>query len=178
MEPDKSQAGTNLVIVILVIIIVAVGVKLLMSTPVEAPAAAGENSATSTAGAPPAETNKEAEFASGSANGAASSLLAIGTGEVAFEIASPDAVIVREIFVHNPYRIGDPEHEWVQVYDGYRSVPAGVSTPVFTVSLATLSYDKVRVRVLSAEDGAPREVVKDMRIDVVPGGKTAAQIVF
>ena len=141
MEPEeKSQAGTNLAIVILVLVIVVVGVKLLMSsTPVGAPGT--EAIATSTATEVEATTSAptmhaEGEDASGTSEaasaeqGAMSAVSAspVGSGQVAFSVSSPVAVTVREIFVHNPYHESDASEGWIQIYDGYKAVPAASVT--------------------------------------------------
>ena len=191
---EKSQAGTNLVIVILVMIIVAVGVKLLMSKPAEiggpedvavatttaemAPAdAEAMKPATPSEGAVPAEAAKPAEMQKPATDQAMMAPVMPGTtGQVAFEASSASATVIREIFVHNPYRTEDASKEWIQVYDGYRSVPVGQTVSVFTVSLAPLIYDEVKVRTLSAEDGSPQEVVKTMRVEVKSGEKVTALI--
>ncbi len=185
---EKSQAGTNLVIVILVMIIVAVGVKLLMSKPAElggpedAAVATTTTEAVSLEEAGPIEIVAPVPVAPAvevkPAAGQLVATVSTGTGEVAFEVSSASAVVIREIFVRNPNRTADPTKEWIQVYDGYRSILAGQTVLVFTVSLAPLSYDAVKVRTLSVEDGAPQEVIKTMTVEVKSGEKVTATIVL
>ncbi len=170
-QAEKSQAGTNLAIVILVLVIVVVGVKLLMfGTPAQAPSGGLEatSTTTSTATSSPAEPvstgspTQQEQSAS-----VVKAFMPEGAGEAVFSVSSAKAIVVREIFVHNPYRVGDADKEWLQVYDGYKSIPAGQTVTVFTVSLASLTYDRVRVRTLSAITGAADEIVKDMAVTVV-----------
>ncbi len=185
---EKSQAGTNLVIVILVMIIVAVGVKLLMSKPAELGGPEDAAVATTTTEAVSLEEAGPIEIAAPvpvapavevkPAAGQLVATVSAGTGEVAFEVSSASAVVIREIFVRNPNRTADPAKEWIQVYDGYRSILAGQTVLVFTVSLAPLSYDAVKVRTLSVEDGAPQEVIKTMTVEVKSGEKVTATIVL
>ncbi len=185
-QEEKGQAGTNLAIVILVLVIVVVGVKLLMSSSPAGTPGAEEAVATSTevmeatstatdaagimppAGAGPAEDVVAAPAMTGEVTAAP---VAMGKGEVSFSVSSPAAVTVREIFVHNPYRATDANGGWIQVYDGYKPVAAGTTANVFTVSLAAIGYDQVKVRTLSSDTGIPNEVVKTMPIDVVSGQK-------
>ncbi len=188
-EEDKGQAGTNLAIVILVLVIVVVGVKLLMSSSTAGMPAAEEAVSTSTeaaeeatstgadvldtmppAGAGPAEEAVSPSMPEAPAQGTAVPA-AVGKGEVSFSVSSPTAVTVREIFVHNPYRVADANGGWIQVYDGYKPVQAGSVTNIFTVSLAAIAYDEVKVRTLSNDTGIPNESIKMMPIDVVAGGK-------
>ena len=164
-DAEKSQAGTNLVIVILVLIIVVAGVKLLMSSKsVIAPAQDTAAEATST------ETSVaeiETEIPTGiDINPATTTVLPVGKGEVAFSVLAKDAVAVRAIYVHNLARVAEGDAAWIQVYDGYKAVPAGQSTLVFTVSLSAIQYDEVRVRTLNVATGIPDEVVKMMPITV------------
>ena len=181
-EEEKGQAGTNLAIVILVLVIVVVGVKLLMSSSPAGVPAEGEAAATSTeevagaeadaadimppAGAGPAEDAAEAPAVP--AQGAAVPA-AVGKGEVSFSVSSSAAVTVREIYVHNPYRVSDANGGWIQVYDGYKPVAAGSTANIFTVSLAAIAYDQVKVRTLSSDTGIPNEVVKTISVDVAAG---------
>lgn len=177
---EKSQAGTNLAIVVLILVIVVVGVKLFMSSaPKEAPVLGVEATsaeATSTAAQTPAEPIAEGESDASAKQEApvVAPVISEGTGEVVLSVVSPRAVVVREIYMHNPYRVGDVDREWVQVYDGYKSVASGATVEIFKVSLAPLAYDKVRVRALSVATGAPEETVQDMAVTVT--AKTSTPI--
>lgn len=177
---EKSQAGTNLAIVILVLVIVVVGVKLFMSSaPVEAPITDAEATSTEAASGVAdtvAESTSTGEI-SMPAQQEASVITAVipeGRGEAVFSVSSPRAIAVREMYVHNPYRAGDGDREWVRVYDGYKLIAAGETVEVFTASLASLTYDKIRIRAISMETGAPEETVKDMAITVM--AKTSTPI--
>jgi len=167
-EAEKSQAGTNLAIVILVLVIVVVGVKLLMSgtsanVPVSEEGATGaESVATTTAETVVSETTSPMPEAMP------------GKGQVVFSIVSPKAIFVREILVHNPYKIG--AEAWVRVYDGYKSVSAGSPTEIFTVSLATIMYDMVKVGFIDAASALPDETIKNMTVAVSGQEKTMVQI--
>ena len=152
-QGEKSQAGTNLAIVVLVLVIVVVGVKLLMSgTPTLAPGTAEVATSTETKG----EMSHE-ESAS-----MVESVMSEGKGDVMFVVSSSSGVIVREISVYNPFK-----DSWVLVYDGYKSVGAGQAVEIFKASLAPLTYDRVKVRTLSADTGASNEVVKEMPVTVI-----------
>ncbi len=183
-QAEKSQAGTNLAIVVLVLVIVVVGVKLFMSSAsVEAPTVnveATSTEATSTAANMPAESVSVGEINKGAPAGQEASvvvtLMSEGAGEVVLSVSSPRAVVVREIYMHNPYRASDADRAWVQVYDGYKSVAAGATVEIFKVSLAPLAYDKVRVRALSVATGAPEETVKDMIVTVT--AKTSVPVLI
>lgn len=175
MPAEKSQAGTNLAIVILVLVIIVVGVKLLMSgTPVNAPVQ--EEVATNTENVVPFEEQNRSANTETNANESASVISAIlpGKGQVVFSVSSEKAVFVREISVHNPFKIG--REAWVQVYDGYKEVPAGNPIEIFTVSLATITYDMVRVGFVDAAANAPDEIVKNMTVAVSAQEKTTVQI--
>lgn len=175
MPAEKSQAGTNLAIVILVLVIIMVGVKLLMSgTPVKAPV--GEEAVTNTESVAVTEKENISANTETNAGESASVISAIlpGKGQVVFSVSSGKAVFVREIFVHNPYKEG--AEAWVQVYDGYKLVPAGKATEIFTVSLATISYDMVKVGFIEAATNAPDETVKNMSVAVSAQEKTTVQI--
>lgn len=184
-DAEKSQAGTNLVIVILVLVIVVAGVKLLMSsdtaiaptgdtasdatsTEIATTTAAGTESAAPVAEAPVKPATPVVE--------ASKPVMPAGKGEVAFSVLSKDAVAVREIYVHNPSRASEGDAAWIQVYDGYRAVPAGQSTLVFTVSLSAMQYDEVKVRTLNVSTGIPDEVVKQMPVAVTANEKSLVTI--
>lgn len=184
-DAEKSQAGTNLVIVILVLVIVVAGVKLLMSSnSAQAPGETGAvatSTASSTTGAavPSKEVTLTAEGTAKSATPTEATGIAtapIGKGEVAFSVLAKDAVAVRAIFVHNPARVSEGDAAWIQVYDGYKAVPAGQSTLVFTVSLAAMQYDKVKVRTLNVATGIPDETVKMMPVTVSAAEKSLVTI--
>ena len=185
-DAEKSQAGTNLVIVILVLVIVVAGVKLLMSSdeaiaPTEDTVA--EVTSTSTAAAvadadaempvAPAAVLPKPAMPTGEVT---APVIPMGKGEAAFSVLSKDAVAVRAIYVHNPARASEGDAAWVQVYDGYRAVPAGQSTLVFTVSLSAMTYDQVKVRTINVSTGIPDEVVKMMPVAVSAGEKTLVTI--
>ncbi len=176
-DAEKSQAGTNLVIIILVLVIVVAGVKLLISSN-SAIAPASETTATSTASVVDAVDAAApiANEASSATEGAAEVTMPIGKGEVAFSVLAKEAVVVRAIFVYNPARASEGDVAWIQVYDGYKAVPAGQSTLVFTVSLAAMQYDEVRVRTLNVATGIPDEVVKAMPIAVSATEKSLVTI--
>lgn len=167
-DAEKSQAGTNLVIVILVLVIVVAGVKLLMSSD-SAIAPSGE---TTTEATSTAAINETTETGTKTTTSAVEGMVQpavtapMGKGEVAFSVLSKEPVVVRAIFVHNPARASEGDVAWIQVYDGYKEVPAGQSTLVFTVSLAAMQYDEVRVRTLNVATGIPDEVTKQMPITV------------
>ena len=179
---EKSQAGTNLAIVILVLVIVVVGVKLLMSSsPAGVPGTEEVATSTATEAAASDMAATPAADASGMMPEKKVEVLAMpavsaGSGQVAFSVSSPAAVTVREIFVRNPYRISDASQGWIQIYDGYKAVAAGSVTPVYSVSLAALGYDRVRVRTLSVDAGTPAETEKDMMISVMAGQKQEVTI--
>lgn len=183
-DAEKSQAGTNLVIVILVLVIVVAGVKLLMSSN-SAQAPAGETAAEATADGALRSTASTTEASVLVTEGSASiektvvtgaSVLPMGKGEVAFSVLAKDAVAVRGIFVHNPARVSEGDAAWIQVYDGYKAVPAGQSTLVFTVSLAAMQYDEVKVRTLNVATGIPDEITKMMSITVSATEKSLVTI--
>lgn len=186
MEPEQNgQAGTNLAIVILVLVIVVVGVKLLMSSssagvPAEDEVAA--ETATSTDGdgggmmpvAPeggrePAEEMVVTENPSVPA-------AAVGKGMVTFSVSSPKAVNVLGIFVRNPWRMKEESGGWIKIYEGYKAVPAEGAVEVYTVSLAAITYDKVKVRTISGETGEPMETEQDMQVEVRAGEKVGKLI--
>lgn len=181
-DAEKSQAGTNLVIVILVLVIVVAGVKLLMSSdeaiaPTEDTVAEATSTATAVAEVDveemptvvlPKPVMPVTEVTP--------SVIPMGKGQAAFSVLSKDAVAVRAIYVHNPARASEGDAAWVQVYDGYRAVPAGQSTLVFTVSLSAMTYDQVKVRTLNVSTGIPDEVVKMMPVTVSAGEKTLVTI--
>ena len=181
-DAEKSQAGTNLVIVILVLVIVVAGVKLLMSSN-SAIAPESETAATSTTmatGTKPVVATEEVVVTPVETvvtkvepTGV---MMPVGKGEVAFSVLSKDAVAVRAIFVHNPYRRSAGDAAWVQIYDGYKVVPAGQATLVYAVSLAAIQYDKVKVRTLNVATGIPDEVVKQMPITVTANEKSLVTI--
>ena len=185
-DAEKSQAGTNLVIVILVLVIVVAGVKLLMSSdeaiaPTEDTVA--EVTSTSTAAAV-ADADEEMPVAPAAVlpkptmptGEVTAPVMPMGKGEAAFSVLSKDAVAVRAIYVHNPARASEGDAAWIQVYDGYRAVPAGQSTLVFTVSLSAMTYDEVKVRTLNVSTGIPDEVGKMMPVAVSAGEKTLVTI--
>lgn len=180
-DAEKSQAGTNLVIVILVLVIVVAGVKLLMSSN---SAIAPENEmaveeATSTEMTTTEVTvSPEALEVSEMAKpmSEVTAVMPTGKGEVAFSVLSKDAVAVREIYLHNPFRANEGDAAWIQIYDGYRAVPAGQSTLIFTVSLLAMQYDEVRVRTLNVSTGIPDEVVKLMPVMVTANEKSLVTI--
>lgn len=175
MPAEKSQAGMNLAIVILVLVIIVVGVKLLVSgTPVQAPA--NEEVATNTEGvAAPKEENASANAeTNGGRSASVISALLTGKGQAVFSVSSGKAVFVREISVHNPYKAG--AEAWVPVYDGYKSVSAGEATEIFTVSLAAITYDMVRVGFIDAATNVPDETVKNMSVAVSAQEKTTVRI--
>ncbi len=184
-DAEKSQAGTNLVIVILVLVIVVAGVKLLMSSDT---AIAPESETVAEEAMPEADVS-EADDKEAEADGVAVEMpkpvmpaevampaMPAGKGEVAFSVLSKDAVAVRAIYVRNPARASEGEAAWIQVYDGYRAVPAGQSTLVFTVSLSAMTYDEVRVRTLNVSTGIPDEAVKMMPVAVTAGEKALVTI--
>lgn len=100
-----------------------------------------------------------------------------GSGEVAFVISSPSAVIVREIYLYNSFRAQNSQDPWFLVYDGYRQVSAE-PIEVFRVTLAPIIYEKVRVRVLSVDTGASVERTKDVKIEVKSGSTTKVEVVL
>lgn len=194
-DAEKSQAGTNLVIVILVLVIVVAGVKLLLSSnSAVAPTAetgteeASAEMATTTEGfmtEPVAETAEESMQAESSVtampkpampSGETGAAMVPGKGEVAFSVLTKDAVAVRAIYVHNPARASEGDAAWIQVYDGYRAVPAGQATLIFTVSLSAMQYDQVKVRTLNVSTGVPDEAVKQMPVTVSAGEKSLVTI--
>ena len=186
-DAEKSQAGTNLVIVLLVLVIVVAGVKLLMSSdeaiaPTEETVAEVVSTSTATAVAEvdaeemsvvPAVVMPKPAMPTGAV---VAPVMPMGKGEAAFSVLSKDAVAVRAIYVHNPARASEGDAAWVQVYDGYRAVPAGQSTLVFTVSLSAMTYDQVKVRTLNVSTGIHDEVVKMMPVTVSAGEKTLVTI--
>ncbi|MDO8582458.1 MAG: hypothetical protein Q7R63_00480 [bacterium] len=180
-DAEKSQAGTNLVIVLLVLVIVVAGVKLLMSSdeaiaPTEDTVAEATSTATAVAEADtemPAVVMPKPAMPTGEV---VSPVMLMGKGMAAFSVLSKDAVAVRAIYVHNPFRASEGDAAWVQIYDGYRAVPAGQSTLVFTVSLSAMTYDQVKVRTLNVSTGIPNEVVKMMPVAVSAGEKTLVTI--
>ncbi len=187
-DAEKSQAGTNLVIVILVLVIVVAGVKLLMSSD-SAIAPESETTteeATSTVADADTEEMKDIEEAMPVAveegmmpkPSMENDVMPMpaGKGEAAFSVLSKEAVAVRAIYVRNPARASEGDAAWIQVYDGYRAVPAGQSTLVFTVSLSAMTYDEVKVRTLNVSTGIPDEVVKPMPVMVKAGEKTLVTI--
>ena len=183
-DAEKSQAGTNLVIVILVLVIVVAGVKLLMSsnsaiapeseTAVEATSTTINEEAMEEAGALSVSTAKG--VISETAVESSVAMMPAGKGEVAFSVLSKEAVAVRAIYVHNPARASEGDAAWIQVYDGYRAVPAGQSTLIFTVPLLAITYDEVRVRTLNVSTGIPDEVVKQMPVTVTANEKSLVTI--
>lgn len=186
-DAEKSQAGTNLVIVILVLVIVVAGVKLLMSSDsamapsvdVTAEATSTEQATTTEDAMNPAEMPDApvAEMPNPMMPVAEmGAMMPAGKGEAAFSVLSKDAVAVRALFVHNPARASEGDAAWIQVYDGYRAVPAGQSTLVFTVSLSAMQYDEVKVRTLNVSTGIPDEVVKSMLVTVTASEKTLVTI--
>lgn len=187
MEPEQNgQAGTNLAIVILVLVIVVVGVKLLMSSspagvPAEEEVAAETATSTdSEAGnmmpVAPEEGMEPAEEMEVTENVPAMPSTAVGKGMVTFSISSPKAVNVLGIFVRNPWRTEEESGGWIKVYEGYKAVPAEGAVEVYTVSLAAITYDKVKVRTISAETGEPMEAEQDMQIEVRSGEKVGKLI--
>mgnify|MGYP001559066383 FL=1 len=177
-DSEKSQAGTNLVIVILVLVIVVAGVKLLMSSN-SAQAPAGETTAEATSTASTTEIAVPVKDDLVSVENIVTTnapVMPIGTGEVAFSVLAKDAVAVRGIFVHNPARASEGDAAWIQVYDGYKAVPAGQSTLIFTVSLAAMQYDEVKVRTLNVATGIPDEITKMMLVTVSANKKSLITI--
>lgn len=186
MEPEQNgQAGTNLAIVILVLVIVVVGVKLLMSSspagvPAEEEMAAETATSTAAEGeeaasgmmpmAPEKEMESGEEMAATPATPAAPGA-AVGKGMVAFSVSSPKAVNVLGIFVRNPWRKDEESGGWIKIYEGYKAVPAEGAVEVYAVSLAAITYDKVKVRTISEETGETAEAEQDMQIEVVSGEK-------
>ena len=63
-----------------------------------------------------------------------------GKGEAVFKVSGNG--VLREIFIHNPFK-----DSWVQVYYGYRELSAE-SQEVIRVNLASIKYDKMKVRTL------------------------------
>ncbi len=184
-DAEKSQAGTNLVIVILVLVIVVAGVKLLMSSdeaiaPTEDTVAEATSTATAVAEVDGEEMPVELAVVMPKpampTGEVVAPVMPMGKGQAAFSVLSKDAVAVRAIYVHNPARASEGDAAWVQVYDGYRAVPAGQSTLVFTVSLSAMTYDQVKVRTLNVSTGVPDEVVKMMPVTVSAGEKTLVTI--
>lgn len=184
-DAEKSQAGTNLVIVILVLVIVVAGVKLLMSSDT----AIAPESETAAEETMPETGVSEADDAESGAEGTAVEMpkpvmpvegvvseMPAGKGEVAFSVLSKDAIAVRAIYVHNPARASEGDTAWIQVYDGYRAVPAGQSTLVFTVPLSAMTYDQVKIRTLNVSTGIPDEVIKMMPVAVSAGEKALVTI--
>ena len=180
-DAEKSQAGTNLVIVILVLVIVVAGVKLLMSSDSAiAPESDTTAEATSTVAEEDGVETVTAPVVSGTVPEmvveSPAVIMPAGKGEVAFSVLSKDAVAVRAIYVHNPARASEGDAAWIQVYDGYRAVPAGQSTLVFSVSLSAMTYDQIKVRTLNVSTGIPDEVVKQMPVAVTANEKTLVTI--
>lgn len=184
-DAEKSQAGTNLVIVILVLVIVVAGVKLLMSSDsaiapesetATATSTAAEGAVSETMPVPAEEGTVPEMVVENAVNPVPAAVMPAGKGEVAFSVLSKDAVAVRAIYVHNPARASEGEAAWIQVYDGYRAVPAGQSTLVFTVSLSAMTYDEVKVRTLNVSTGIPDEVVKTMPVTVAANEKALVTI--
>jgi hypothetical protein len=180
-DAEKSQAGTNLVIVILVLVIVVAGVKLLMSSnSAIAPESETTTEATSTVAdgedvsVMPVPTGEGTVPETVVENPAVS--IPAGKGEVAFSVLSKEAVAVRAIYVHNPFRTSEGDVAWIQVYDGYKAIPAGQSTLIFTVSLSAITYDEVRVRTLNVSTGIPDEVTKQMPVTVTANKKSLVTI--
>lgn len=190
IDAEKSQAGTNLVIVILVLVIVVAGVKLLMSSDsVIAPSEemADATSTEMTAEVEPDEVMNEpaVEMVKESTpvvmpkpamQGDEGAMMPADKGEVAFSVLSREAVAVRAIYVHNPFRASEGDAAWIQVYDGYRAVSAGQATLVYTVSLSAIPYDQVRVRTLNVSSGIPDDVTKEMSVIVKAGEKSLVTI--
>lgn len=175
MPAEKSQAGTNLAIVILVLVIVVVGIKLLMSgTPANAPAAIDVVTSTESVAVTEEENALPNRETNAGESASVISTIMPGKGQVVFSVSAGKTVFVREIFVHNPYKIG--REAWVQVYDGYKKVFVGNPTEIFTVSLATIAYDMVRVGFVDAATNMPDETVKNMPIVVSAQEKTMVQI--
>lgn len=183
MEPEQNgQAGTNLAIVILVLVIVVVGVKLLMSSSpagVTAEEEVAAETATSTDdgvgsmmpvipedGAEPAKEIVVTESAA-----IVPTTAAVGKGMVAFSVSSKQAVNVLGISVRNPWRTSEESGGWIKIYEGYKAVPVNGAAEVYTVSLAAITYDKVKVRTISVETGETAEVEQNMQIEVKSGEK-------
>ena len=181
MEPEQNgQAGTNLAIVILVLVIVVVGVKLLMSSsPAGVPAEdeVAMETATSTgedgeeSGMMPIVPEEGMKPAEEMVAVPTTPVTAVGKGMVAFSVSSPKAVNVLGIFVRNPWRMEEESGGWIRIYEGYKAIPANGAAEVYAVSLAAITYDKVKVRTISAETGEPMEVEQDMQIEVLGGEK-------
>lgn len=182
MEPEQNgQAGTNLAIVILVLVIVVVGVKLLMSSsPAGVPAEEDVASETATS------TEDSGEIASDMMpilpeEGVepvkemvvtpVAPVAGVGKGMVAFSVSSNQAVNVLGISVRNPWRTAEESGGWIKIYEGYKAIPANGAAEVYTVSLAAITYDKVRVRTISEETGETAEAEQDMQIEVKSGEK-------
>ena len=99
-----------------------------------------------------------------------------GKGEIVISVYSAEAITMREIYFHNPYRVGQ-EREWIKVYEGEKPVGAGQTVRVFTASLSPITYDKVRVRAITAT-GIVDEREKDMDVTVTAKTSTPVTIAF
>ncbi len=66
----------------------------------------------------------------------------VGKGEVVFKVSGKTNAVLREIFVHNPFK-----DYWIQVYDGYRKLSAEPQE-VIRVNFVSIKYDKIRARTL------------------------------
>lgn len=88
-----------------------------------------------------------------------------GKGEVVFKVSSYESSVLREIFVYNPFK-----NSWIQVYDGYRELTSNPQE-VIRVNLASMKYNKVRVRTLENYYG---EIEKE--IDVKENNSTEVNL--
>ncbi len=160
-----EASGWNIGILVLIVIVLLVGIKLATWTGQKQ---AGET----TAGAE--EQAASVEQTVGGAAGSNQPLLTVtsgvpaGVGEVGLIVSSEKPVIVREIYFYNSAKTAAGGDPWVLVYDGYSQVGPG-GKEIFRAQLAPITYDKVRVRTLSADSGASTESVKDIQVAVPDG---------
>ena len=165
-EPSaKKQALTNLGIFLTIFIILLMGVKF-ATWSASKWSDAGENQPVQEEVLPVTEedlsaekeraVNEEKELE----QTASVSNIVAGTGEVVFNVSSRKDTVIREIFLHNPYK-----NSWLQVYDGYRNI-GNTPSVVYRLNLLPIKYDKIRVRTL--------EEVRDLEqeVDITDGAST------
>ena len=162
-EPSpKKQALTNLGIFLTIFIILLMGVKFATWSASKwssdtATEEQGQEQASPVTEEDQSVKKEDAAMEEKNSEQTASvSAIVEGKGEVVFTLSSRKGTVVREIFLHNPYK-----NSWLQVYEGYRDI-GNTPTVVYRLNLLPIKFDKVRVRTLEDVKDLDQEVdVKD-----------------
>lgn len=161
---EKETSGWNIGVLVLILLVLIVGVRLATwqtgkkaEGPAEEQTASVETTLGGQEASPPLLTITPA--------------VPQGVGEVGLIVSSGSNVILREIYFRNPLKAASGENPWVLVYDGYSQI-GPQPREIFRAQLYPLTYDQIKIRVLSIETGASSEIVKEIKVEVPSGAST------